>query len=740
MTLRSSSWVDLTENNKRRLWQWCISLFLFMLCNTVIFLVLIMSMDETRYVADFGSRAAEMMMRDARKYAVAMIGASAFRIIITTVMAVLAAYGGYAYLNDRIKLDFYESIPQKKSNRFSTIWVSGLLIYSGPYIFSTLLCFAILNATGYGAAYSMEEALIAFCQLLLYFIGVYHLYMLAMMLTGTAFAGGCVFLVLSLYEPAVRALVSMLKYTFYKYSYILDSFYIPVASPYGLLINILNPKPYGRGPAVYTAALTVFDLVVLIIAFILYMNRKSEAAGKTLAFKLTAVPVKLLISIPAVTFTGIAVAEVLDRSRELTVSDIGLIIFICIIASIVACSIIQAVFELDIKAAFRGKGQWVVCALAGLLIFFGFKYDLLNIDRYVPSANNVESVVFIPNGYEDIYSWMDDEHENMSEDEFGLTYMFITDVQDVCNLHRLSVTKYDELVKMIDDYEYEYDEDRRFSTATLIYRMKNGCLIPRTVYVPVRDDNARLLLDKIMSGSEFVKGYYPLLSLDTDRAIDETPINELNASYSDGLHTQALTGEELKELMRMYKKDLADFSYSKRLEELPLGYLDFCLSGGESRFARTYYGSSCINITIYSGMENCVSYLHDKGYDFSDMHLEEEAAQIIITNYHNEEQDARAKELGVPYLEQEEAEEFIKSVTYEYDAGSEDDGMNDFARVAAALHPCDRGTYRWDGGRSYDTRYEALVYMKNKKDTPYGVSCYFVEDEVPEFVMEDLSL
>ena len=79
-------------------------------------------------------------------------------------------------------------------------------------------------------------------------------------------------------------------------------------------------------------------------------------------------------------------------------------------------------------------------------------------------------------------------------------------------------------------------------------------------------------------------------------------------------------------------------------------------------------------------------------------------------------------------------------MTYEYDADSEDDGMNDFARVAAALHPCDRGTYRWDGGRSYDTRSEALVYMKNKKDTPYGVSCYFVEDEIPEFVMEDLSL
>ncbi|MCR5604437.1 MAG: DUF6449 domain-containing protein [Lachnospiraceae bacterium] len=739
MTLRSSSWVDLTENNKRRLWQWCVSLFLFILCNTVIFLVLIMSMDEARYVADFGSRAEEMMMRDARGYAVSMLGASGFRIVMTTIMAVLAAFGGYSYLNDRIKLDFYGSVPQKKSNRFSTIWISGLLIYSGPYIFSTLLGFAILNATGYGAVYTMEEALIAFCQLLLYFLGVYHLYMLAMMLTGTAFAGGCAFLVLSLYEPAVRALISMLKSAFYRYSYILDSFYIPVVSPYGLLINILNPRSYGRSPALYAGALAVFDLAVFILVFILYMNRKSEAAGKTLAFKSTAVPLKLLIGIPVVTFTGITVAEVLDRSRELTVSDMGLIIFVCIIASIVTCVIIQGIFELDIKAAFKRKGQWFVCALAGLFIFFGYKYDLLNIDRYVPAAGNVESVVFIPNGYEDLYTWMDDEHDNMSAEEFGLTHMFITDVQDVCDLHRLSVAKYDELVKVIDDYRYEYDEDRRFSAATVIYRMKNGCLVPRTVYVPVRDNNAMYLLDKIMTGNDFVKGYYPLLSVDTDRAIDETPFNELNATYSDGLHTQVLTGEELKELVDMYKKDLMAFNYNERLEELPVGYLDFCLSGGRN-LSRTYYGSSCMSITIYSGMKNCISYLHDKEYDFADCHLEEEAAQIIITNYHNEEQDARAKELGVPYLEAEEGDEFIRTVTYEPVADDEDDGMDDFARVAAALHPCDRGTYRWDGGKSYDTRYEVVVYMKNKKNTPYGVNCFFVEDEIPEFVMEDLSL
>ena len=739
MTLRSSSWVELTENNKRRLWQWCLSLFLFLLCNTVLFLVLLMSMDEARYVMDYGSEAGQMMLADARNYAVEMIGASAFRIIVTTIIAALTAFGGFAYLNDRVKLDFYESVPVKKGSRFSTVWVSGILIYAGPYIFSTLLCFAILNVTGYGTVYSMEEALIAFGQLMLYFLGVYHLFMLAMMLTGTTFAGVCAFIVLSVYEPVIRMLLGALRSTFFTYSYILENSFVPLLSPYGLMMNILNPKSYSRGSLWYAAVLLILDIVLFLLALILYMNRRSEAAGRTLAFTHTAVPLKLLIGIPVVVFAGLAVAGILNRSRDLNMTDKGLIAGICVITSIVTCAIIQAVFELDIRASLKGKFQWFICAAAGLLIFFGYDYDPLNLDRYVPAADKVESVVFIPNGYDEIYGWMDEDHEYMSCDDFALTHMFLSDVQDVCDLHRMSMLKYDELIKTIDNYEYEYDEDRRFSSAEVIYRLKNGRLLSRQLYVPVKDDNASYLLDKIMSNSDFVNGYYPMLAVDTDRVVDETPYAELNAYYTDCVHTQVLTGDELKELLRMYRKDMEDYSYTERLEELPAGYLDFCLAGERNGSLR-YYGTSCQSITVYSGMENCLSYLSENGFDFADMPLAVEASQIVITNYHQEEQDARAKELGVPYLSAEESEEFVRMETYEPADDDEDDGMNDFALIASALHPCDRGTYRWDGGKAYDPKYEVTVFTKNMRNSPYGISCCFVEGEVPEFVMEDLEL
>ena len=120
MTSRSSSWVNLIENNKRRVWQWCIAILLLVVLSTVLLTLFLMSMDESRYILDYGSRAMDMMKRDARKYCSAFMGSSGYRIIVTTILAALVGFGGYSYLNDKVKLDFYESVPVKRGNRFSS--------------------------------------------------------------------------------------------------------------------------------------------------------------------------------------------------------------------------------------------------------------------------------------------------------------------------------------------------------------------------------------------------------------------------------------------------------------------------------------------------------------------------------------------------------------------------------------------------------------------------------------------
>ena len=95
MTSRSSSWVNLIENNKRRVWQWCIAILLLVILSTVLLTLFLMSMDESRYIMDYGSRAMDMMRRDARKYCSAFMGSSGYRIIVTTILAALFGFGGH---------------------------------------------------------------------------------------------------------------------------------------------------------------------------------------------------------------------------------------------------------------------------------------------------------------------------------------------------------------------------------------------------------------------------------------------------------------------------------------------------------------------------------------------------------------------------------------------------------------------------------------------------------------------
>ena len=55
------------------------------------------------------------------------------------------------------------------------------------------------------------------------------------------------------------------------------------------------------------------------------------------------------------------------------------------------------------------------------------------------------------------------------------------------------------------------------------------------------------------------------------------------------------------------------------------------------------------------------------------------------------------------------------------------------------------GSYRWDGGRSFDDEYEVQVYLLNRNDESYVMDgdysfFGFIRNEVPESVRKDMEL
>lgn len=740
MTSRSSLWVDLKENNKRRLWQWCLAVLLLVVFPVLTFLIFIMSIDEAQYVLNYGVNAVNAMRHDVYRYASGFIGASGgVKTVIVTLGAALFAFGGFSFLNDRVKLDFYESMPQKKGTRFFIIWINGIIIYALTYVVEMLLCFAVLTVSGYGDVYTMGEALREFGNTTLYFLGVYGLYIFAMMITGTNFAGLCAFMVLSGYETVIRLLVWGYRSYFFRYDYTLKESNIPVISPYGLLVKLNTELDKTNGnPAKYVLALVAFDLAMLCVSYLMYMKRPREKAGKTLVFKHMAEPVKLLIAVPSVMTAIHITAQTMNANALLSTRNIAIIALIAVAASIVVCALIQGIFELDVRLAFKKKLQWLICCVLSMLVFFGFKQDIFGIDRYVPNPSDVASVVFAPEGYDGLWGdRLDADLKYVDMVDFYRNHMYITDTQSVCELAKLSMEKYDaawEIVGNDPDKFYMTDDAAEFSQAIVIYRMKSGRLVARELSIPVDEGRAAELLDKILSTDEFVKGYYSVEVYDAQKAVEATPANQINARFTDGVHENRLSADELLTLIAAYKKDMESFSYKARIDELPQGYLRYSIASNDSDFIGTMMAQE-ESLVLYPDMKNCMKFIEDAGYSFDSYSIADEADAVVITNSHYEEQNEYMKEQGLDFVPDDVLDKFVRSKEYSGDALKE---------LEPYLYPSDMGMYRWDGGRDFDYDYEVQVVLKlgGEQARRYGnyIYYYFVKDEVPENVVKDLAL
>ena len=306
MTSKNSFLASLKEDNRRRLWLWLTSAFMFVIFTAVIFMIMLVSIDETSMIAQYGSRAKDIIAMTARTYSEVFLGNSVYRVCLSVLFACVAAFSGFIWMDDKVKVDFYESMPQKKSRHFVVSWLNGIIIYAVTYLIGVLLCYAILASFGFGSCYSLADALSGFAYCLIFFIGVYHLTILAIALTGNPFAAVCAFFVLSMYEFLIRCIWEGFSNLFILYHCYGGEKLIPEISPFGTLIQGYIQKDYfGYIPAQNTVKLLFIAVLFGVLAYIAYIKRPMEAAAKTLAYRWTEIPLKMLIAIPATAATGL---------------------------------------------------------------------------------------------------------------------------------------------------------------------------------------------------------------------------------------------------------------------------------------------------------------------------------------------------------------------------------------------------------------------------------------------------
>lgn len=772
MTLKSSFLVSLKENNKRRLWVWAISVLAFIVAfptATALFVNRTISRSEW-IVENYGSKLAQEVLHERLIYSMRnTLGFSAPMAAVVTVIAVISAIQGFSYLYSRKKIDFYMGMPVKRKKRFLIIWLNGIFLYLIPYLSGLLISILIAAINGGVDKAVIQAAAAAFGVNFCFYLGIYHMAILAVMLTGNIVITGFGFLVFCFYEFMVRNMLQGLQELFFQhYSYYGHST-SPVLSPFTMYINIA--ESFHERSVVdykYLAGLLVFAAAIGLAAYVCYLKRPAEKAGKAMIFEGTQPVIKILLIVPVSLVAMLIIADMISFAPQSSMKGIGYVIFAIALVVVIGCALMQVIYEFDIKGALHKKAHIVLCGVLVSFIFLIFRYDLTGYDSYVPRQEDVESAAFVPDYYEEgTYgsTHFDRNGSYMSYEEYADQYMNLKNVADVCELAQISMDGYNEFLercgqegKMDDQTDYD-SRTEYWSSATLIYHLKNGHKVSRSIYVNVDDARTTQLLDQIIGSEEFKKGYLAgasenLMTMLTEKRDDL----RINANYGNWVYSEKMSRADAEELLEIYQEDLklSDFSnvkesfpvavFSMDIESDIMGSVDVTWAG-LYRSTRTW----TVSMNIYPFYEKSIAWLKEHGY-YRDYQLNvEDVDHIQVINQNYEIKQKLTEKLNTASGAEAivtDMEAAATTVDVYGESGIDTrvyvdyTEKEDIAQIASSVYP-DEMTYgaNWDGKASPDSDYQVIVYFKagSEINRNYGTNAYysFMEGMVPDFVMQD---
>ncbi len=752
MTLKNSFWASMKEDNKRRIWLWLLSALSYdIFFPTIVAMMLSRIRTREEYLVEtmgeaLGHQAAYNMIVEQMEERFGLL--MPYLWILAAGFAIISAIQGFSYLYSKKKMDFYMGLPVKRSKRFLIIWMNGILVYLLPYLLGILLGWLILAGNGVMTLSIVKEAMLAFGLFFLFYLGIYHLAILAVMMTGNLNITCCGIAVFLLYEWGVREVICAYMQMFFKFFSYHTDIQTPLLSPFSILADYADKHEAGMGNGIITAGyLLLFAAAAGLLGYICYMKRPSEAAGKAMSFKITQPVIKILLVVPAALLAGYVASDVVGYNPIYGDGSAGFMIFVMAVAVVVLCCLIQVIYEFDLKGIFHRKHHILISAAATVMIFIIFRYDLFGYDTYIPPAEGVSSVAIIT-PYEYSYyggeSYYDnDTMHSITKYDYVMENMYLTDVGAVNKLFKLSmdtIDKYDNLEQL-----YGSDEEAEWYTMTILYRMNNKRNISRAVMVNVKDPEVCELLDRIEGSEEYIHSAYMGASGMLDKLLADEKL-KINISYGNSIYQQKMSTQEALELLALYKEDIKGSTFSMIRENIHTGSMVIEIEE-KNTYYTTYYD---MEVRIYPFLTGCVEYLKELGL-YSEFFVHPEDVERIQVTNHNYKLQEKTKEqwnlnttdpeellaMGKAEAEAEvvysmDASEFIRYANYNNEA--------DIKEICNSIYPENWLGTSWHAAAEREEDYRITIYFKPEsatQDNGYVGNFVFVAGKVPEFVRRD---
>lgn len=557
------------ENIKRRIWVLALGMLVFFFAFPVVMMMRVQVLAE---MLKNHNLAASNFKLDL------LIGKNNIAVIlITIVAAVICAVNGFSYLHDKKKVDFYHSIPVKRETLFLSSYLNGILIYAVTYLINLLFALLVLGISGFLSVSLIKTGVCAFFIHLLGFLLVYHTALLAVMLTGHMIVALLATGVLCFYGALLPILLIGYFLAFYHTFYNINGLE-KIPFYFSPIVAYSNIASSGSKNTAFVLGYCIFLILLMFaVVLLLYKKRKSEAAGKAMAFEISKPIVKFFLTVLCSLGGGLFFMQFSYNEGDLW------FLFGLWMGLFLSHIFIEVIYEFDIKAVFRHKRQVLFAAAAVCIIAGIFRFDLLSYDSFLPKEEKIADAALSLDLDEQII------YGDIHPDRYRLKTMKMKDTESILELAQAGI---EYLEKQKED-----TENVRRITAKIKYHMKNGNEVYRSYQIPV-DSNFKLL-NQIYQNPEYKAGVFPIYGEEGNT------YQEVIWSNYEGSRKLSLKQEKLQELIEIYKKELLYMDLYEVQDETPLGVLDFSGSFDKGVVGQTY--------CVYPSFQETIAFLKSYG-------------------------------------------------------------------------------------------------------------------------------
>lgn len=635
------------------------------------------------------------------------------------IMPIITAVIIFRYIQSSSSVTALHSMPFTRAQLYNSNILSGLILIVMPLLANEIILQVIAKPTYNNYMYTHNESMSTilssdavniftrinvlqwFWQSLIIVLVIYAISVLAGMVTGNvvmhlSLAFGFNFLAPSLYLTFIAYCSS------YLYGYTSKGAHDDILISLSPFTKVFDSAGNFSIPLqIYYILLAV---IVLIVSYLLYSNRKMEKTGDSLVFKFMIPTICYLVSFFGMTLMGYYFITLNDNEQLREFYFYAGLIAGSIIAFVIGRMIVLKTPRIFNKNSLKSFAIYTVIAT---LFICSITLDLTGFENRVPNINKVNEVSlsrFEFSNNETRFKPYLYRNKNFKDDYHSFYFSNPKNIEALIGLHQ-------DIVNNKRDIENEENDNFRHATINFNYYMSNPLGLTRRYSLNYKRLLNNKYLKQVYESSEF-KNYFSLINLKYKKITYLSLNADKYYKAEDFANLIIADKHKINELINALEQDFQDSTYEEYLDRKhPYCKIQFNykhLDKNEKLVEDT------LDFDILLSDTNSINWLKNNGYS---QYLEITPDIIDHIGFFKSDYNGSIDTIDAKSQRTIEEDKYPLTIT-------------DKKQIQEILN-----TYSIDNN-DYSNYYQGTItYNKNKVDS-YDVSIYYDADTAPSFIVD----